>query len=80
MVEWVQFCELSKFYFGTKIEGSESRVKKVEQGGNDDLAFRKKNLLTKQMGLDDREELVGLTNEDQIRRIQLKRDRTFGFS
>ena len=44
------------------------------------MAFRKKNLLTKQMGLDDREELVGLTNEDQIRRIQLKRDRTFGFS
>ena len=45
-----------------------------------DLAFRKKNLLIELMGLDAREELVGLTNEDQIRRIQLKRDRTFGFS
>ena len=39
-----------------------------------DLAFRKKNLLTKLMGLDVREELVGLSNEDQIRRIQLKGD------
>ena len=33
MVEWVQFCGLSKFYFGIKIEGFESRFKKVEQGG-----------------------------------------------
>ena len=31
-MEWVQFCGLSKFYFGTKIEGLESRFKKVKQG------------------------------------------------
>ena len=37
-----------------------------------DLAFRKKNLLTKLMGLDAREELVGLSNEGQIHRLQLK--------
>ena len=39
-----------------------------------DLAFRKKNLLTELMGLDVREESVGLSNEDQNRRIQLKGD------
>ena len=39
-----------------------------------DLAFRKKNLLTELMGLDVREESVGLLNEDQNRSIQLKGD------
>ena len=31
-----------------------------------DLAFRKKNKLTELMGLDAREQLAGLSNEDQI--------------
>ena len=70
MAEWVQFCGFTKFCFGYKIEDFESRFKKVEQGG--DLAFRKKNLLTKMMGLDVREELLGLSNGEQFRRIQLK--------
>ena len=39
-----------------------------------DLAFRKKNLLTELMGLETREEMLGLSNEEQIRRIQLKGD------
>ena len=39
-----------------------------------DLAFRKKNLLIELMGLDAREELLGLSYEEQIRRIQLKGD------
>ena len=34
--------------------------------------LRKKNLLTELMGLDAREELLGLSGEDQLRRIQLK--------
>ena len=38
------------------------------------MAFRKKNKLTELMGLDAREELVGLSNENQIRRLQLKGD------
>ena len=36
------------------------------------MAFRKKNMLTKLMGLDAREELVGLSNKEQISRLQLK--------
>ena len=39
-----------------------------------DLAFRKKNLLTELMGLETREEMLGLSNEEHIRRIQLKGD------
>ena len=39
-----------------------------------DLAFRKKNLPTELTGLDARKELVGRSNEDQNRRIQLKGD------
>ena len=74
MVEWVQFCGLSKFYFGTKIEGCKSRFKKVDREEFGDLVFRKKNLLTELKGLDAREELVGLLNDEQIRQIQLKGD------
>ena len=36
--------------------------------------LEKKNLLTELMGLDAREELLGLSNEEQLRRIQLKGD------
>ena len=38
------------------------------------MAFRKKNLLIELMGLDAREKLVGLSNEDESRRLQLKGD------
>ena len=33
MVGWILFCGLSKFHLGSKIEGSESGLKKVKQGG-----------------------------------------------
>ena len=69
---WKQFCGLSKFHLGTKIEGSESRFKKWNREEFGDLAFRKKNMLTELMGLDAREELVGLSNKEQISRLQLK--------
>ena len=39
-----------------------------------DLAFRKKNLLADLMGLDAREELLGLSNEERLCHIQLKGD------
>ena len=38
------------------------------------MALRKENLLTELMGLDAREELLGLSDEDQLRCIQLKGD------
>ena len=38
------------------------------------MAFRKKSLLFELLGLDAREEFLGLSNEDQNRRIQIKGD------
>ena len=38
------------------------------------MAFRKKNMLTELMGLNAREELVSLSNGEQIRRLQLEGD------
>ena len=38
------------------------------------MAFKKKNLLIELMGLDEREELVGLSDEDQICHLQIKGD------
>ena len=76
MVGWIQFCGLSKFHLGTKIEGFESRFYKKKWNKEEfgDLAFRKKNMLTELMGLNAREELVGLSDEDQIRHLQIKGD------
>ena len=66
MVGWILFCGLSKFHLGTKIEGFESKFYKKKWNKEEfgDLAFRKKNMLTELMGLDVREELVGLSNEE----------------
>ena len=38
------------------------------------MAFRKKSLLSKLLGLDAREEFLGLLNEEQNHRIQIKGD------
>ena len=74
MVEWVQFCRLSKFYFGTKLKALKADLKMWNREEFGDLAFKKKNLLTELMGLNAKEELVGLSNDEQIRRIQLQGD------
>ena len=57
-----------------KLKALKTDLKKWNREVFSDLAFRKKNLLTELMGLDAREESVGLSNEDRIRRIQLKGD------
>ena len=57
-----------------KLKALKTDLKKWNMEVFSDLAFRKKNLLTELMGLDAREESVGLSNEDRIRRIQLKGD------
>ena len=38
------------------------------------MTFRKKNLLTELLGLDAREELLGLLNDEKNHRIQIKGD------
>ena len=65
---------LPSFILAQKLKALKAYLKKWNREGFGDLAFRKKNLLIELMGLDAREELLGLSNEDQIRRIQLKGD------
>ena len=74
MVGWIQFCGLSKFHLGAKLKALKADLKKWNREEFGDLAFREKNMLTELMGLDAREELVGLSNEEQIRRLQLEGD------
>ena len=62
------------FIFAQKLKTLKADLKKWNKEEFGELAFRKKNKLTKLMGLDAREELVGLSNEDESRRLQLKGD------
>ena len=68
------FVGSPSFILAQKLWASKVDLKKWNWKVFDDLAFRKKNLLTELMSLDAREELVGLLNENQIRHIQLKGD------
>ena len=79
---WVgyNFTGSPSFILAQKLKALKADLKKWNREVFGDLAFRKKNLLTELMGLDARKESVGLSNEDQNRRIQLKGDRIFGFS
>ena len=68
------FTGSPSYILAQKLKALKADLKKWNREVFGDLAFRKKNLLTKLMGLDAREESVGLSNEDQHRRIQLKGD------
>ena len=54
------------FILAQKLKALKADLKRWNREEFCDLAFRKKNKLIKLMGLDAREELVGLSNEDQI--------------
>ena len=62
------------FISAQKLKVLKTDLKKWNREEFGDLAFRKKNLLTELMDLDAREELLGLSNEDQLLQIQLKGD------
>ena len=68
------FAGSPSFILAQKLKALKADLKKWNREEFGDLVFKKKNLLTKLMGLDAREELVGLSNEDQIRRLQIKGD------
>ena len=68
------FVGFPGFILAQKLKALKEDLKKWNREEFGDLAFRKKNLLTELMGLDAREEMLGLSNEVQIRRIQLKGD------
>lgn len=54
------------FILAKKLKALKADLKRWNREEFGDLAFRKKNKLTELMGLDAREQLVGLSNEDQI--------------
>ena len=58
------FVGSPSFILAQKLWASKVDLKKWNREEFGDLAFRKKNLLTELMGLDAREELVGLSNEE----------------
>ena len=68
------FVGLLGFILAQKLKALKADLKKWNKEVFGDLAFRKKNLLTELMGLDARKELLGLSNEEQLCRIQLKGD------
>ena len=72
-----RFVGLPGFILTQKLKALKADFKKWNKEEFGNLAFRKKKLLTEMMGLDAKEELLGLSNEDQIRHIQLKGDKAF---
>ena len=72
--EGYSFEGFPSFILAQKLKALKVDLKKWNRLEFGDLAFKKKNKLTELMGLDAREELVGLSNEDQIWRLQLKGD------
>ena len=65
------FVGSPSFILAQKLKALKADLKKWNREEFGDLAFRK-NLLIELMGLDAREELVSLSNEEQIHRLQLK--------
>ena len=82
LVEWILLIEFSKlclssspsFILARKLKALKDDLKKWNKEEFGDLAFRKKCLLFELLGLDAREDLLGLSQEEQTRRIQIKGD------
>ena len=60
------------FILARKLKALTEDLKKWNKEEFGDLAFRKKCLLSELLGLDVREDLSSLSQEDQTRRIQIK--------
>ena len=60
------------FILARKLKALKEDFKKWNEEEFGDLAFRKKCLLFELLGLDAREDLLGLSQEDQTRRSQIK--------
>ena len=73
---WNGYCFLgsSSFIVACKLKALKDDLKKWNKEEFGDLAFRKKCLLFELLGLDAREDLLGLSQEEQTRRIQIKGD------
>ena len=73
---WIgySFTGSLSYSLAQKLKALKVDLKKWNREVFGDFSFRKKYLLIELLGLEAREELVGLSNEDQNRCIQLKGD------
>ena len=71
---WNGCCFLGSpsFILAWKLKALKDDLKKWNKEEFGDLAFRKKCLLFEFLGLDAREDLLGLSQEEQTRHIQIK--------
>ena len=66
MVEWLLLYGFSKFSIGS--EAVKEDLKKWNKEEFGDLAFKKKSLLSKLLGLDAKEDISSLSHEEQAHR------------
>ena len=71
---WNEYCFSSspRFIMACKLKALKEDLKKWNKEEFGDLAFRKKCLLSELLGLDAREDVSGLSQEDQTCHIQIK--------
>ena len=71
---WNGYCfsGSTSFILARKLKALKEDLKKWNKEEFGDLAFRKKCLLFDLLGFDAREDLSGLSQEEQTRRIQIK--------
>ena len=71
---WNGYCYSGSpsFILARKLKALKKDLKKWNKEEFGDLAFRKKCLLSDLLGLDAKEDLLGLSQEEQTRRIQIK--------
>ena len=73
---WNGYCFLGSpsFILARKLKAFKDDLKKWNKEEFGDLAFSKKSLLFELLGLDAREDLLGLSHKEQTRRTQIKVD------
>ena len=71
---WNGYCFTSSpsFVLAQKLKSLKEDLKKWNKEEFGDLAFKKKSLLYELLGLDAKDEILGLSHEEQARRAQVK--------
>ena len=70
---WNGYCFMGSpsFVLAQKLKALKEDLKKWNKEVFGDLAFKKKSLLSELLGLDAKEDILGLSHEDQARRTQV---------
>ena len=70
---WNSYCftGFPSYVLAQKLKALKEDLKKWNKEVFGDLAFKKKSLLSELLGLDAKEDILGLSHEDQARRTQV---------